>query len=125
MAAQRSDMEVIRSGEQGDILCLRVQGTIQQDPINPQPDPLPDALGSTGFGGKVLLDLSGVEFLDSSGYNWLLQQNRAFRNAGGALALHSIPPLVMRILSLVRADLVFQIAGDETAAMKMLREAKA
>jgi len=125
MATQRAEMEIARTGEQGDVLCLRVQGTIRQDSIHPQRDPLPDALGSTGFGGKVLLDLSGVEFIDSSGFNWLLKQNRAFRDAGGAMALHSVPPLVMQIFSILRADLVFPIATDEAAALQRVREAKA
>jgi len=125
MATQRTEMQVVRTGERDGILCLRVQGTIRQDPVNRQRDPLPDALGSTGFGGRVLLDLSGVEFIDSSGYSWLLQQHRAFRDAGGAMALHSVPPLVMRVLSMLRADLVFLIAADEAAALQLLPEVKA
>jgi anti-anti-sigma factor len=125
MAAPRSELQIICSGEQGDILALRMLGTISEGPADPQKDPLLGALGSGGFARKVLFDLSGVDFMDSSGYSWLLHQNRAFRNAGGALALHSVPPMVMLVLSTVRADLVFRIAPDEAAAIRLLQESKA
>jgi anti-anti-sigma factor len=124
MVTRRHEMQVIRSEERGEVLCLRIQGTIRQDMMNPEYDPLSTALGPAGFAWKVLLDLSEVEFIDSSGYSWLLRQSRAFRSAGGAMILHSISPLVMQVFTMVRAELVFQIAPDKAAALELFQGGK-
>jgi anti-anti-sigma regulatory factor len=121
MSPQRRELEVVRSRDEGDILGLRLLGTLTEISVASNHDPLPGALGSSGYAGKVLFDLSGIDLLDCSGYSWLLKQHCSFRNAGGALALHSVPPQVMLVLTTVRGDLVFRIAADEAAAIQLLR----
>jgi anti-anti-sigma factor len=120
MAAKRRELEVIKTSADGETLRLCVRGNISRDKANPQPDPLDVVLGADGHKAKVLLNLMEADYIDSGGYSWLLNHNRAFREGGGALVLHSVPPLVMQVLGVMRADLVFQIAPDESIAMTML-----
>lgn len=121
MAAKRRELEVVVNSAQGDVLCLGVRGSISRDRGTPLPDPLNDHLGSQGHAAKILLNLMEADMIDSSGYSWLLNHNSAFRDKGGAMVLHSIPPLVMQVLGIMRAELVFHIAPDEIVALKMLQ----
>ncbi len=121
MAAKRRELEIIRMSTQGDVLCLGVRGSISRDRANTQPDPLDNLLGSHGHSHKILLNLMDADLLDSSGYSWLLNHNSAFREKGGSMVLHSVPPLVMQVLGIMRAELVFRIAPDEMVALQMVQ----
>jgi anti-anti-sigma factor len=71
-----------------------------------------------------LFDMEGVEFIDSSGIGWLLSMNRRFQEEGGAMALHSVPPMVSNALKLLRLNEVLTIAEDAPAAERSLGLAK-
>jgi anti-sigma B factor antagonist len=67
-----------------------------------------------GAGGRVVLDLSGVDFLDSSGLGALVAV-RQLLGAARPLELAGLTPPVARVLRLTRMDTVFAIhaqAGD-------------
>jgi anti-anti-sigma factor len=121
MAAKRRELEVIKKSEAEGVLSLCAHGSISRDKMNHLPDPMDVILGAQGHGVKVLLSLMEADLIDSSGYSWLLNHNSAFRTQGGAMVLHSVPPLVMQVLSMMRADLVFRIAADESAAAQSLQ----
>lgn len=121
MAAKRRELEVVKVSEQGDVLCLGLSGGISRDKMNARPDPMEAVLGVRGHGVKVLLNLTAADLIDSSGYSWLLNHNSAFREKGGVMVLHSVPPLVMQVFGMMRAELVFRIALDENAALQMLQ----
>ena len=50
-----------------------------------------------GPGCRVLLDLSGVEYVSSSGLRVLLMLSKAMRKAGGHLKLCSLSPFVAEV----------------------------
>jgi anti-sigma B factor antagonist len=58
---------------------------------------------------KVIVDMSGVEFCDSTGMNVLLSCLRQVRERGGELELASPRPAVMKILQVTGLDSVFTI----------------
>jgi anti-sigma B factor antagonist len=60
-----------------------------------------------GGTGRVVLDLSAVDFLDSSGLGALVAIRRML--GGRALDLMSPTPPVVRVLRLTRMDMVFGI----------------
>lgn len=60
-----------------------------------------------GGAGRVVLDLSRVDFLDSSGLGALVAIRRML--GGRALDLMAPTPPVMRVLRLTRMDMVFGI----------------
>lgn len=57
----------------------------------------------------IVLDLSGVEFVDSSGLGALLSSLRALRAKGGNLGLCCLAKPVRVLIELVRMDRVFPI----------------
>ncbi|MEV6618686.1 STAS domain-containing protein [Streptomyces sp. NPDC051051] len=64
----------------------------------------------------VLLDLSGVSFLDSTGLTRLLVSSRAARSAGGRVFLVSPSPPVRHMLEITGIDRVITTRPDHGAA---------
>jgi anti-sigma B factor antagonist len=62
-------------------------------------------------GGKldIVLDLSEVTFLDSSGIGALVRVWRPLKTAGGSLTIRHPSPLVRRVLSIEGMDQVWSI----------------
>lgn len=60
-------------------------------------------------GCPVLVDLTDVEYIDSSGVASLVEALQKAKGQGGALALVSVSPSAMRVLELARLDKVFAI----------------
>jgi anti-sigma B factor antagonist len=58
---------------------------------------------------RVIVDMSGVEFCDSTGMNVLLSCLRQVRERGGELELAAPRPAVMKILQVTGLDSVFTI----------------
>jgi anti-sigma B factor antagonist len=61
---------------------------------------------------KVILDLAGVTFCDSSGLNTLVRLRRRAQHSGGKLLLAASPRQMMRLLTITGADHVFSIYGS-------------
>jgi anti-anti-sigma factor len=66
--------------------------------------------------------MQGVGAIDSSGVNWLLQRRSRFRQEGGRLVLHSLPPTIENVLKMLRMQRVLEIAEDEASALAGLGE---
>jgi anti-anti-sigma factor len=60
---------------------------------------------------RVIVDLSDVDFLDSSGLSVFVRAHRRLREAGGALVLRSPNPGVRRVLELTGLAQVLTIEG--------------
>lgn len=58
---------------------------------------------------RVVVDLSGVEFCDSTGMNVLLAAMKRVREQGGTFELAAPRPAVKRILQVTGLDTVFTI----------------
>lgn len=63
----------------------------------------------TGGRARVAVDLSGVEFLDSTGLGVLISGLKRCREAGGELALAEPREPVRKVLSITGLDRVFPI----------------
>jgi anti-sigma B factor antagonist len=76
-------------------------------------------------GGKtaVVLDLGGVEFIDSTGLSVLLNGLRRVTRAGGRMALVCTNPTVMRLFEITRLDSTFDILTTREAALDRVRPA--
>lgn len=59
----------------------------------------------------LVIDLSAVEYIDSSGIANLVEALQATQNAGRALRLVAVSGQVYRVLKLARLDKVFTIHG--------------
>lgn len=74
------------------------------------------ALGSTERGGRIVLDLSGLELLDSTGLGVLIRAGRRLREAGGWLRLAAPPRLVLRVLDITSLSSELPTHPDVDAA---------
>jgi len=66
-------------------------------------------LDAVGAHGSVLVDLSGVGYIDSSGVASLVEAFQASRKKGAGFALAAVSEPALRVLQLARLDKVFTI----------------
>ena len=78
-------------------------------------------------GGKtgVVLDLTGVEFIDSTGLSVLLNSLRRVTRARGAMVLACANPTVLRLFEITKLDSTFEILDDCDEAIERLRQVAA
>jgi len=70
------------------------------------------ALLAEGMPARVVIDMSGVEFCDSTGMNVLLSCLRRARERGGELEIADPKPAVRKILQVTGLDSVFTLIED-------------
>ena len=58
---------------------------------------------------RLVLDLAGLEFMDVTGLNVLVDAQRVVSEDGGTLALRSPRPMVLRMLKLLALDEVVPV----------------
>ena len=68
-------------------------------------------------GTELVLDLSGVEFIDSTGLSVLLSGLRLVGQRHGRLALVCTNPTVMRLFEITSLDATFDIFDERAAAV--------
>jgi anti-sigma B factor antagonist len=67
---------------------------------------------------KIILNLAGVEYIDSSGVGELVSSYTTVRNAGGELKLLNLTQKVQDVLYVTKLYTVFDIKDDEFTAVK-------
>jgi anti-sigma B factor antagonist len=70
---------------------------------------------------QVVLDLSGVEFIDSTGLSVLLNGLRRVTRRGGRMALVCTNPTVLRLFIITRLDSTFKIVGSREEALEAIK----
>jgi anti-anti-sigma factor len=70
---------------------------------------------------KVIIDLKGIEYIDSSGFGCFLSIMRAARNNYGILKFANPEPGVMELFRALHLQTVFQIYDDLDACLRSLR----
>lgn len=71
---------------------------------------------------RVILNLSQVHTLSSSGVGALVELMRSLEMKQGALVLADLSPVCLDVLSLLRVEEFFTIAPDEDTALALLEE---
>lgn len=69
---------------------------------------------------RLLVDFSGVDYIDSSGLATLVEYVRLMAEFGGKMALFGLKPKVRTIFELVRLDELFVLADSRQAALETL-----
>ncbi len=93
----------------GAVVCT-LKGELDLDSLAPARAVLEDAVESGPT--RLVVDLAGVQFCDSSGLNLLLQTRLAAQAADVPLALTSLVPQVARVFEITGAESVFTIHGS-------------
>ncbi len=66
---------------------------------------------------KILIDMSGVGTMDSSGIGELVAAFTSVNNRGGKLKLLKLPPKISDILQITQLITVFEVYDDEDEAV--------
>lgn len=110
----------VRSND-GPALRVDARGRINMAVLAEQQDALSKLLGDSGYAQPVLLDMSGVELVDSAGMSWLVAEHKRFCDGGGRLAIYAVPFTVMETLKVMRLDEVLNVAGSESEALQLVQ----
>lgn len=70
---------------------------------------------------RLLLDFSGVNYIDSSGLATLIEYFQAVQSFGGKLALASLSPRVKNVFEIVRLEQIFSLHPDVPSALAALK----
>jgi len=92
--------------EEGAVLVAAFQGEVD---LENSPKAREVLLECVGRGRKVLVDLSGVTYIDSSGVASLVEAFQRARKSGLEFGLVSVNSSALRVLELARLDKVFPI----------------
>ncbi|MCZ9341524.1 STAS domain-containing protein [Streptomyces sp. TRM76130] len=67
-------------------------------------------------GQRLVLDLAGMEFCDSSGITALIVAHNSARAVRAGIALVGVPERTLRVLRIVGLDQIFALSPDTGAA---------
>lgn len=69
-------------------------------------------------GRRLVLDLAGLEFCDSSGITALIAARNHAHAAGADIALAAVPPRTLRVLKIVGLDQIFTMLPERHGATR-------
>ena len=98
----------VTSRPQGDYVVMSIHGEIDLYSVPRLQREFASVLAS-GARVRLIVDLSGVDFCDSTGINVLLAAHRQVRDAGGGLQLAAPRPVVTKILQVTGLKNVFTV----------------
>ena len=73
------------------------------------------------FNSKIIIDLNGVEYIDSSGFSCFLSIMRSVRNNYGIIKFANPDPGVLELFKLLHLNTVFQIFDDIDTCIRSFR----
>jgi anti-sigma B factor antagonist len=106
----------IQSGEREGIAILDLKGRIT---VGPEATALRERVSELSAAGKrnVILNLAGVDYIDSTGLGALVICATSLRKAGGALKLLNLNRRNIELLVMTKLATVFEIFADEQDAI--------
>jgi anti-sigma B factor antagonist len=104
----------VSSRTQGDHVMIALAGEIDLYTAPRLQSELTSVL-SADEPARVVVDMSAVEFCDSTGMNVLLAAHRLAAERGGEFALAAPRPAVRKILEVTGLNAVFTVHDDTTA----------
>jgi anti-sigma B factor antagonist len=101
----------------GDVVVLEMQGKITIGEGSVQ---LREAVSRMRDNGrnKIILNLGGVSYVDSSGIGELVSSHTTTKNAGGRLKLLNPTKKIKDLLMITKLLTVFEIYEDEQSAIE-------
>jgi len=103
--------------EVGRVIILDVRGRIiLGDELNTLREAIHSLIGENKK--KIILNLAGVDFIDSSGVGELVACFTSVRNTGGELKLLNLTQKVRDVLHVTKLYTVFDVRDDEFNAVK-------
>ncbi len=109
----------ITSSEQDGVTVLAIEGVIRVGESAEQFSSRLQSLLSSGS-GPVLIDLSAIDYVDSTGLGELVGHLQRFDEAGRRLGLLNPQERILNLLRLTRLDEIFRIFTDRDEAIARL-----
>jgi len=106
-----------KSTRVGDIVVVGISGRITHGEGSAELRDMVRELVETG-NKRIILNLSEVNYIDSSGLGELVKSHTTVRTKGGELKLAALNKRVQDLLEITRLAAVFDIQKDEAAAVK-------
>jgi anti-sigma B factor antagonist len=108
-----------RIDSEGDVRVVRLSGPVDVS----QALALRELLGGLidSAGARVLVDLTEVTLIDSSGIGVMVSAHRRADGAGAAFALAGADPTVARVFSLTRTDRLLRLFASVPEGVEALR----
>jgi anti-anti-sigma factor len=110
------DFQLLLSEPHARVLELRLAGEIDLATVAPLREATTTAIASRDY-DRLIFDLSGVTFIDSSGLHVLAQAQRALGRDGGATLVICAAPNVRKVFELTGLDRLLQIVSDRAEAL--------
>jgi len=70
---------------------------------------------------KLVIDLSGVEYIDSSGFGCFLSSFKAARNNYGTLKFANAEPSVKALFETLKLNTIFELYSDTETCLRSFR----
>lgn len=107
----------VRERQAGDVTILDMNGEVR---IGEGSIALRDAIGNLAADGKkkILLNLAGVSYIDSSGIGELIAKYTTVTRQGGQLKLLNLTDRIQNLLVITKLLTVFDSYEDEGEALK-------
>jgi anti-anti-sigma factor len=88
-------------------------------------DLIPQFKSTLEDGLNVVLDLDGVDFIDSAGFGALLHCRNYAKNQGATLRLCAMAPNVRKIFTIMHLDQLFPLYGSREEAVRSFSQQQA
>ena len=113
-------IELQITADDGFIVRAQIVGRMAHRFDASDEEPLHAALGYDTYNRRIMLDLSEVSAIDTSGLSWLLLVNKRLDYFAGKLVVYSLSPAVRSLLRVLNLQAVLTIANNEDAAEAIL-----
>ena len=111
----------IRERSAGPVTIVEVTGRVTLGESSDAVEEKLQEIAARGAKG-VLLDLSGVEVLDSRGIKALVRAYITLHKGDGEMKLMNLPPRIRQVLQITRLLNVFEVYDSEEAALGSFSE---
>lgn len=103
-----------------DILIARIKGEVDHHSAAPLRNAIDQSMKA--FGCKdLILDFSGVDFMDSSGIGVALGRYKKLSKSGGRLYISGCSPYIERVLAMADVFSIIPKAGDQDSAVAAMK----
>jgi anti-sigma B factor antagonist len=121
MSFESAQFELLEEQHDAETRVISVSGEIHVTTAPEFSQRLNDAIAAGTRG--VVIDMSGVEFIDSTGLSVLLNGLRRVTRANGRLALVVSNPTVLRLFQITKLDSTFDIQPTREDALERVTSA--
>jgi len=102
-----------------DVFYVQCEGRITKPGSKAEGEPVESLLQGNCFWRSVVLNLEMADDIDTSGISWIMMKHAQLKQLGGKLILHSVPPMVSRVMDVLKLAPNLYIAPNEAAAREM------